>query len=231
MMSPTENEELMAKPGTEVSRLPKAPILAPFAIAWDVPGTDVASGDATSLLGFLSAISASTLKGKIATLGLPVSSAGLRLVCMSPLLTRTERGGRSSLFKPAVRVDMAVDGAIQVRLARGEVTSRVSWVWSNQKKKKKELHKVSAERPKVTVSSCLCDQIGVQGYNKAGVERGAANQRRDGLVPARLKKTVGKLTIVTLFFLHEPTSYKHKHNKLLMVRGLTRAKRFLLTRK
>lgn len=134
MMSPTENEELMAKPGTEVSRLPKAPILAPFPIAWDVPGTDVASGDATSLLGFLSAISASTLKGKIATLGLPVSSAGLRLVCMSPLLTRTERGGRSSVFKPAVRADMAIDGAIQVRLARGEVTSRVSWVWSKKKR-------------------------------------------------------------------------------------------------
>lgn len=54
--------------------------------------------------------------------------------------------------------------------------------------KKKELYKVAAERPKVTVSSCLCDQIGVQGYNKAGVEREAANQGRDGLVPARLKK-------------------------------------------
>lgn len=43
-------------------------------------------------------------------------------------------------------------------------------------------------RPKVTVSSCLCDQSGVQGYNKAGVEREAANQKRDGLDPARLSK-------------------------------------------
>lgn len=120
MMSPTENEELMAKPGTGESRVPKAPIRAPFPITWDVPGTDVASGDATSLLGFLSAISASTLKGKIATLGFPVSSAGLRLVCMSPLLTRTEREGRSSVFTPAIKADMAIDGAIQVRRARGE---------------------------------------------------------------------------------------------------------------
>lgn len=52
----------------------------------------------------------------------------------------------------------------------------------------KELRKVSAVRPEVTVSSCLCDQIGVQGYNKAGVEREAANQRRDGLDPKRGKK-------------------------------------------
>lgn len=44
--------------------------------------------------------------------------------------------------------------------------------------------KVSAVRPKVTVSSCLCDQIGVQGYNKAGVEREAANQGPDGLAPS-----------------------------------------------
>lgn len=95
--------------------------------------------------------------------------------------------------------------------------------------KKKELYKVAAERPKVTVSSCLCDQIGVQGYNKAGVEREAANQGRDGLVPARLKKKrkkkkirVGKFTIVTFFFLPEPTSYKHKHNRLLMVHGFIR---------
>ena len=118
MMSPTENEELMGKAGTEVSRLPKEPILTPFPNAWDVPGTDGASGDATSLLGFLSAISASTLKGKIATLGFTVSSAGIRLVCISPLLPRTERGGSSSVFKPAVKADMAIDGAIQVRLAR-----------------------------------------------------------------------------------------------------------------
>lgn len=200
MMSPTENEELIARAGTEVSRLPKAPILAPFPSAWDVPGTDVASGDTASLLGFLSAISASTLKGRIATLGFPVSSAGLRLVCMSPLPTRTERGGRSSVFKPAVKADMAIDGAIQVRPARvrGLVDSRGC--------SGKELHESgSAVRPKVTVSSCLCDQIGVQGCNKAGVEREAANQRRDGLVPARKKKkkiTVGKLTIVTFFFLN-----------------------------
>lgn len=51
-------------------------------------------------------------------------------------------------------------------------------------------------RPKVTVSSCLCDQIGELGYNKAGVEREAANQKRDGLAP---KISVGKLTIVTFF--------------------------------
>lgn len=130
MMSPTENGELMAKPGTEVSRAPNAPILAPLPVTCDVPGTDVAPGDdGTSLLGFLSAISASTLKGKIATLDFPVSSAGLKLVCMSPLLTRTEREGRSSVFKPAIKADIAIDGAIQVRLARRDCTwlSRVQW--------------------------------------------------------------------------------------------------------
>lgn len=120
MRSPTENEEPIDKAGTEVSRLPKEPILAPFPRAWDVPGMDVASGDTTSLLGFLSAISASTLNGKIATLGFTVSLAGLRLVCISSLLTRTERGGRASVFKPAVKADMAIDGAIQVRPARGK---------------------------------------------------------------------------------------------------------------
>lgn len=117
IMSPTENAELIGKGGTEVSRLPKEPIRAPFPIAWDVVATDGASGEGTSLLGFLSAISASTLKGRIETLGFTVSSAGLRLVCISPLPTRTEREGRSSVFKPAVKADMAIDGAIQVRLA------------------------------------------------------------------------------------------------------------------
>lgn len=117
MMSPTENG-LMAKPGTEVSTPPSAPTLGLFPISWDVPGTDVApAGDATSLLGFLSAMSASTLKGRMASLGFPVSSAGLRLVCMSPLL-RTERAGSSSVFKAAIKADMAIDGAMQFRLAR-----------------------------------------------------------------------------------------------------------------
>lgn len=113
MMSPTENEELMGKAGTEESKLPKDPKRAPFPSAWDVPAADGASGDGTSLLGFRSAISASTLKGRIATLGFPVSSAGLRLVCISPL----NRGESSSVFKAAVKADMAVDGAIQVRPA------------------------------------------------------------------------------------------------------------------
>lgn len=125
MISPTEYEEPMGKAGT-VSKLLKELIRAPFPSVWDVPATDCASGDGTSLLGFLSAISASTLNGRIATLGFSVSSAGLRLVCISPLLTRTERGERSSVFKPATKADMAVDGAIQVRLA--PVKLRLSWV-------------------------------------------------------------------------------------------------------
>lgn len=133
MMSPTENEEFMDKPGTGESRLPKEPILEVFPCrAWDVPGT---SGDGTSRLGFLSAISASTLKGKIATLGLPVSSAGLRLVCMSPLPTRTERAGRSSVFRAAVRADMAEDGAIQV-LKHGKEEDFVRLVLEKEKEMK-----------------------------------------------------------------------------------------------
>lgn len=112
MMSPTENAELIGKTWTEASNPAKVPTRVPFADNWDVPAAP--SGDGISLLGFLSAISASTLKGRIATFGFPVSSAGLRLVCISPLLTSTERGERSSLFTPAVSVDMAVDGAIQV---------------------------------------------------------------------------------------------------------------------
>lgn len=174
MISPTENEELMGKAGTELSRVPKEPIRALFPSAWDVPATDCASGDDTSTrLGFLSAISASTLKGRIATLGFPVSSAGLRLVCISPLPTRAERGGRSSVFKPAVKADMAMDGAIQVRLA--PVVNK-SLTLVGVYRVKKSYKKFAAVRPKVTVSSCLCDQIGAQGYNKAGVEREAANQ-------------------------------------------------------
>lgn len=110
IMSPTENEELMGK--VEVSRLPNAPILAPFTRTWDVVAPGGASGEGASLLGFLSAISASTLKGRMATLGLTGSSVGLRLVCMSPLLTSTEREGSSS-----VTADIAIAGAIQVRLA------------------------------------------------------------------------------------------------------------------
>lgn len=103
----------MDKAGTEVSRLPNEPTRA----LWDVPATHGALGEVTPLLGFLSAISASTLKGRMATLGFPVSSAGPRLVCMSPLLTGAERGGSSSVFSAAVKADMAIDGAIQVRLA------------------------------------------------------------------------------------------------------------------
>lgn len=120
MMSPIGNEALMGKAGSEVSRPPKELTRALFPSTWDVPATDAVSGDGTSLLlGFLSAISASTLKGRIATLGLPVSSVGLRLVCISSLPRRAARGDRSSVFKPAVKVDMTVDGAIQVLLALG----------------------------------------------------------------------------------------------------------------
>lgn len=85
-------------------------------------------------------------------------------------------------------------------------------------------------RPKVTVSSCLCDQSGVQGYNKAGVEREAANQKRDGLDPARLSKKKkkrkekkekkknqsGKVNNSCFSFFKQPSSDKQKHNKLLM---------------
>lgn len=147
----------MGKAGTEVSRLAKGPILAPLPGAWDVPATGGWFGDDTSLLGFLSAISASTLKGRIATLGLPGSSVGLRLVCMSPLPTRTERGGRSSLFKAALKADIAIAGAIQVRLARVVKGERTVVCIA-----KRGLHKLGAVRPKVTVSSCLCDQSDVQ---------------------------------------------------------------------
>lgn len=107
MISPTENGELVGKAEPEVSKPPKEAIRAPFSSAWDVPAAE--SGEDASLLGFLSAISASTLNGRIATLGFPESS---RLVCM---FTTAARGERSSVFRAAVRADMAVDGAMQVR--------------------------------------------------------------------------------------------------------------------
>lgn len=115
MISPTENGELMGKVGTEVSKPPKEPMRAPFPSAWDVPAAE--SGEGASLLGFLSAISASTLNGRMATLGFPESSAALRLVCM---FTPAARAGSSSDFRAAVRADMAVDGAMQVHPVPGK---------------------------------------------------------------------------------------------------------------
>lgn len=64
---------------------------------------------------------------------------------------------------------------------------------------KKDFHRVYAEQPLVTISSCLCDQTGAQGCNKAGEEKKAANQERDGPVPhatLRGKEIVGKFPIV-----------------------------------
>lgn len=192
MMSPTENEELMAKPGTGLSRVPKALILAPFPITWDVPGTDVTSEDATSLLGFLSAMSASTLKGKIETLGFPVSSAGPRLVCMSPLLTRTERGGRSSLFKPAIKADMAADGAIQVWLARGRrlVDYRC---YSGKSYTKFTQGTLWSGYPHVYVTELECRAIIRQAWR----ERRPIRDEMGLSLRNSEKKRVGKLTIGT----------------------------------
>lgn len=69
----------------------------------------------------------------------------------------------------------------------------------------KDSHRVCAEPPLVTISSCLCDQTGAEGCNKAGVERAAANQQPDGPVPhatLRRREIVGKLT--TVAFLNNP---------------------------
>jgi len=136
MMSPTENEEPMPRDeeeeeeeeeveedNTEVSKLERQPIRTP----WDVPATDGRSWWTDSmrslvLLGFLSAISASTLNGRMATLGLAVavavsvSTGAPRLGKSLRWTRRRERDGTSSssLFKPSVRVDMmAADGAMQ----------------------------------------------------------------------------------------------------------------------
>jgi hypothetical protein len=91
IMSPTENGDPIVKEGTELSRLESEPIREPS--AWDVPAMDDLSGDVKSLFGFLSAIRASTLKGRIATLGLIAASSAItiKLVCISPFPTRTER--------------------------------------------------------------------------------------------------------------------------------------------
>lgn len=177
MISPTENVELIGKVETGVSRLPKEPIRAPFPSTWDVPATEAGSGDGTSLLGFLSAISASTLKGRIGTFGFPVSPVGLKLVCISPLLTRTERGEISSAFKPAARADMDIDGAIQGRPAplkrfvtkqcRGE-EMLLSWCGAA----------LMWRYPHVCVA-----KLERSSYNKADVDREAANQGRRGLDP------------------------------------------------
>lgn len=52
-----------------------------------------------------------------------------------------------------------------------------------EEKKNKDFHRVCAVQPLVTISSCLCDQTGAQGCNKAGVGKEAANQERQGPVP------------------------------------------------
>lgn len=44
-----------------------------------------------------------------------------------------------------------------------------------------------ALRPKLMVSSCLCDQSGAHCCNKAGVGREAANQSGDGPARAQLR--------------------------------------------
>lgn len=164
MMSPTENGVPTASPGTGLSRGPKEPIRAPLPITWEVPGTDTAaSGEGASLLGFLSAMSASTLKGRMATLGF--SSAELRLVCASPRLTTTDRGGASSVFKPAIKADMVTDGAIQVRQRHGPAV----WLWNWECRGSARLGARTNERVERSclmrgssissaASSCLCDQ-------------------------------------------------------------------------
>lgn len=85
----------------------------------------------------------------------------------------------------------------------------------------------------VTVSSCLYDQSGVQGSNKAGVEREAANQGRDGLVPAQLserERESGKVNNSTFFFFSSnPLQDKHKHNKVLMGDGFIKTKSHKMT--
>lgn len=91
---------------------------------------------------------------------------------------------------------MAIDGAMQLRRARRKrLVDSVDGV-------KKDFHGVYAGQPFVTISSCLCDRTGARGCNKAGVEKKAANQERDGPVPhatLRRREIVGKFPIVAFF--------------------------------
>jgi hypothetical protein len=56
---------------------------------------------------------------------IPFSSATLlKLVCISPVPTRPEREGKSSVFKPPDKADMATVGAIQIRPLLGGKQSK-----------------------------------------------------------------------------------------------------------